>query len=255
MRFDVVTIFPEAFASPLKVSLVGKAIEAGLVEVGVHDLRRWGQGVHRKVDDEPFGGGAGMVMAAGPLVEAVASMRRPGGRVILLSAAGRLFDQGLATELSREEQVVLLCGRYEGVDERVPDLVGAERLSIGDFVLAGGEVAALVVIEAVARLIPGVLGNLQSLAEESFTEGLLEYPQYTRPSDINGLRVPEVLLSGDHARIARWRREQRLRRTLDLRPELLAAVELSDEERRLVVSWQAAEPGAEPGLRQEESPG
>jgi len=239
LRFDVVTIFPEAFGSHLTVSLLGQAIASGVVSVVVHDLRQWGVGLHRKVDDEPFGGGAGMVMAPGPLVEAVGSVRRPGGRVLLLSAAGRRFDQALAVELSREDQVVLVCGRYEGVDERVAGLVGAEAVSIGDFVLAGGEAAALVVIEAVTRLVPGVLGNAGSLAEESFTGGLLEYPQYTRPADLEGHRVPEVLLSGDHGRIARWRREQSLRRTFELRPELLAGAELSEEERALVASWRS----------------
>ncbi|HEX9316812.1 MAG TPA: tRNA (guanosine(37)-N1)-methyltransferase TrmD, partial [Actinomycetota bacterium] len=175
VRFDVVTIFPEIYESPLRVSLLGKAIAGGLLEVGTHDLRAWGQGPHRKVDDTPFGGGAGMVMTPGPVVAAVEAVRRPAGRVVLLSAAGRRFDQRLAAQLAAEEQVVLICGRYEGMDDRVADLVGAEAVSIGDFVLAGGDMAALVIIEAVARLVPGVLGNLDSLAEESFTGGLLEY--------------------------------------------------------------------------------
>ena len=239
MRFDVVTIFPEVYESPLSVSLLGKAIAGGLLEVGTHDLRAWGQGPHRKVDDTPFGGGAGMVMTPGPVVAAVEAVRRPAGRVVLLSAAGRRFDQRLAAE----EQVVLVCGRYEGMDDRVADLVGAEAVSIGDFVLAGGDMAALVIIEAVARLVPGVLGNLDSLAEESFTGGLLEYPQYTRPAEIGGLRVPEVLLSGNHGRIARWRREQSLRRTFERRPDLIDAAidaaELSDSERDLVAAWRA----------------
>src|SRR5712692_1721855 len=239
MRFDVVTIFPDAYESPLGVSLLGKAVEGGVLEVGVHDLRQWGQAPHRKVDDTPFGGGVGMVMTPGPLVAAVEAVRRPGGRVLLLSAAGRRFDQTFATDLAAESQVVLVCGRYEGVDERVGALVGAEAVSIGDFVLAGGDVAALVVIEAVARLVPGVLGNLDSLAQESFTGGLLEYPQYTRPAEVGGLAVPQVLLSGDHGRIARWRREQSLRRTFERRPELLDAAELSGEERALVASWRA----------------
>ena len=239
MRFDVVTIFPEIYESPLRVSLLGKAIAGGLLEVGTHDLRAWGQGPHRKVDDTPLGGGAGMVMTPGPLVAAVEAVRRPAGRVVLLSAAGRRFDQRLATELAAESQVVLICGRYEGMDDRVAGLVGAEAVSIGDFVLAGGDMAALVVIEAVARLVPGVLGNLDSLAEESFTGGLLEYPQYTRPAEIGGLKVPEVLLSGDHGRIARWRREQSLRRTFEQRPDLIDAAELSDEERDLVAAWRA----------------
>jgi tRNA (guanine37-N1)-methyltransferase len=239
MRFDVVTIFPELFESPLRVSLLGRAIEAGVVEVGIHDLRDWGVGPHRKVDDQPFGGGAGMVMAPGPLVAAVASVRIPEARVILLSAAGRRFDQSLAAELAATGQVVLVCGRYEGIDDRVPGLVGGELVSLGDFVLAGGEAAALVVIEAVARLVPGVLGNAGSLAEESFAEGgLLEYPQYTRPAEVAGHAVPEVLLSGDHGRVARWRREQSLRRTFDLRPELLAGADLTETERGLVAAWE-----------------
>ncbi len=239
MHFDVVTIFPEIYESPLRVSLLGKAIAGGLVEVATHDLRAWGQGPHRKVDDTPFGGGAGMVMTPGPLVAAVEAVRRPAGRVVLLSAAGRRFDQRLAAELAAESQVVLICGRYEGMDDRVASLVAAEAVSIGDFVLAGGDMAALVVIEAVARLVPGVLGNLESLAEESFTGGLLEYPQYTRPAEIGGLKVPEVLLSGDHGRIARWRREQSLRRTFEQRPDLIDAADLSDEERDLVAAWRA----------------
>lgn len=247
MRFDIVTIFPETFDSPLKVSLLGKAIGAQTLFVGIHDLRQWGEGVHRKVDDQPFGGGAGMVMAPGPLVEAVRSVQRPGGRVLLLAAAGRRFDQPLAEELAAEHQVVLICGRYEGVDDRVLGAVGAEAVSVGDFVLAGGEAAALIVIEAVARLVPGVLGNCNSLLEESFSQGLLEYPQYTRPADFLGRRVPEVLLSGDHARIARWRREQSLRRTFELRPDLLAGADLTDAERQLIASWEAATAGAGPG--------
>jgi tRNA (guanine37-N1)-methyltransferase len=175
----------------------------------------------------------------------VEAVRRPGGRVVLLSAAGRRFEQALANELAAERQVVLICGRYEGMDQRVAPLVGAEEVSIGDFVLAGGDAAALVVIEAVARLVPGVLGNLDSLAEESYTGGLLEYPQYTRPAEIGGLEVPEVLLSGDHGRVARWRREQSLRRTFEQRPDLLDAADLSDEERALVASW--AQPGPTAG--------
>lgn len=240
MRFDVVTIFPEAFDSPLRVSLLGKAIEARTLSVGIHDLRQWGEGIHRKVDDQPFGGGAGMVMAPGPLVEAVRCVQQPGARVLLLAAAGRRFDQRLAEELADEPQVVLICGRYEGVDDRVAGAAAAEAVSVGDFVLAGGEAAALIVIEAVARLLPGVLGNRDSLTEESFSQGLLEYPQYTRPADFLGRRVPEVLLSGDHARVARWRREQSLRRTFELRPDLLAGADLTEAERRLIASWVAA---------------
>jgi tRNA (guanine37-N1)-methyltransferase len=247
VRFDVVTIFPELFDSPLKVSLLGKAIESGLVTVGLRDLREWGVGPHRKVDDQPFGGGAGMVMSPDPLLAAVAALRREGSRVLLMAAAGRRFDQAVAAELAAESHVLIICGRYEGVDDRVPDLVGAERLSIGDFVLAGGEAAALCVIEAVARLVPGVLGNAGSLAEESFAPGpqggLLEYPQYTRPAEVGGRLVPEVLLSGDHGAVARWRRRQALRRTFEWRPDLLAGAQLTAEERALIEAWAA---GTEP---------
>lgn len=239
MRFDVITIFPELFASFLGVSLLGKAVDAGIVEVGVHNLRDWGLGPHRKVDDEPFGGGAGMVMAAGPILEAVASVRREGARVLLLAAAGRRFDQEMAAGLAEAPQVVLVCGRYEGIDDRVAALAGAEAVSVADVVLAGGEVPALLVIEAVARLRPGVLGNLDSLAEESFTGGLLEYPQFTRPAELAGERVPDVLLSGDHGKVAAWRRQQRLRRTFELRPELLGSAELTQAERVQVAAWQA----------------
>ncbi len=222
MRFDVITIFPETFESPLKVSLLGKAIENGVVEVGVHDLRNWASpGAHRAVDDVPYGGGPGMVMMPGPVVEAVEAILRPGGRVLLLSAAGRRFEHFLAKELSQAEQVVLVCGRYEGIDARAAEILGAEEISVGDFVLAGGETAALVVIEAVSRLVPQVLGNDESLAEESFTSGLLEYPHYTRPNEYRGHAVPDVLLSGDHAKIAAWRREQAERRTAEVRPDLL----------------------------------
>lgn len=246
MGFDVVTIFPEVFDSPLRVSLVGKAIQTGLLSVGVHDLRAWGVGPHRKVDDQPFGGGAGMVMAPGPLLAAIGSVRQPGGRVLLLAAAGRRFDQALAAELATElaagRQVVLVCGRYEGIDDRVATLTGAEPVSLGDFVLPGGEVAALAVIEAVARLLPGVLGNLDSLSEESFAAGLLEYPQYTRPAEVDGQRVPDVLVSGDHGAVARWRRQQSLRRTFELRPDLLATAALTEAERAQVAAWEQERP-------------
>lgn len=237
MRIDVVTIFPEAFTSPLQVGLLGKAIRDGIIEVNVHDLRSWAPGPHRKVDEAPFGGGAGMVMTPGPVVDAVEAIRQPGGRVILLTAAGRSLDHSLARELSEEGQLVVVCGRYEGMDERIPEVLGAEEISIGEFVLAGGEVAALVLIEAVGRFVPGMVGNSSSLEEESFAAALLEYPQYTRPAEFRGLKVPEVLLSGHHERISRWRREQALRRTFLRRPRLLEKADLSEEERTMVQSW------------------
>jgi tRNA (guanine37-N1)-methyltransferase len=239
MKIDVVTIFPEAMRSPLAVGLLGKAAEAGLVEVTLHDLREWAPGPHRKVDDEPFGGGAGMVMSPGPIVDAVEAVREPGALIVLLTAAGRPLDEALVRTMASVPQLVLVCGRYEGVDDRVREVLGAVEVSIGDFVMLGGEVAAMAVIEAVARRVPGVLGNASSLDEESFASGLLEYPQFTRPAEFRTLAVPPVLLSGDHGRIARWRRAQALRRTFERRPELLEEAELSPEERRLIEEWQS----------------
>jgi tRNA (guanine37-N1)-methyltransferase len=237
MRIDVITIFPGAFTSPLEVGLLGKAINSGIIEVNVHDLRNWAPGPQRKVDDTPFGGGPGMVMAPGPVVDAVEAVRAEGGRVVLLTAGGRPFDHSFARELSAESQLVLVCGRYEGMDDRISEVLGAEEVSIGEFILAGGEVAALTVIEAVGRFIPGMIGNVTSLKEESFASGLLEYPQYTRPAEFRGLGVPEVLLSGHHEHIARWRRERALHRTLLHRPSLLEQADLSDEERLLLLKW------------------
>jgi tRNA (guanine37-N1)-methyltransferase len=231
VRFDVITIFPEFFESPLQVSLLGKAIAARVLQVEVHNLRDWAPEPHRKVDDAPFGGGAGMVMAPGPIVDAVEAVRRPGGRVVQLSASGRPLTQDLAAELAEGEQVVLVCGRYEGMDGRIPLVLDSEEVSIGEYVLAGGEAAALVLIEAVARLVPGVVGNEASLSEESFRAGLLEYPQYTRPAVFRGHKVPEVLLSGNHGQIEQWRRRESIRRTESYRPGLLQSAELSDAER------------------------
>jgi tRNA (guanine37-N1)-methyltransferase len=218
---DIVTIFPEYFASPLAAGLLGKAGERGLVWVRLHDLRAWAPDRHRSVDDAPFGGGAGMVMLPGPWFEALDALQAEGpAHVVLLAPDGRRFDQATAARLAGKPRLVLCCGRYEGIDERVRTRVD-EVLSIGDFVLAGGEAAALVVLDAVARLVPGVMGNADSAADESFAAGLLEYPQYTRPAVYRGLEVPAVLRSGDHAAIARWRREQAVERTRRLRPDLL----------------------------------
>jgi tRNA (guanine37-N1)-methyltransferase len=234
LKFDVVTIFPDWFDSPLRTGLLGKALLSGLLQVRIHDLRQWGSGPHRKVDDAPFGGGAGMVMAAGPVVEAVEAVRAPGGRVVLLAAGGRPLTQAAVQDFSHEAQLVLVCGRYEGMDDRIREVLGAEEWSIGEFVLGGGEVAAWAVIEAVSRLVPGLMGNEASIGEESFSSGLLEYPQYTRPAEFRGFRVPEVLLSGNHGAVAAWRREQALRRTLRHRPHLLDQARLSEEERALL---------------------
>ena len=225
MLVDIITIFPDLFDSPLRSSLLGKAGERGLIEVRTHDLRQWAKGRHRSVDDAPFGGGAGMVMTPEPWFDALDALEaeeRPEGRgrVVQLAPDGARFDQAAAVRLAAEPRLVLCCGRYEGIDERVRTRVD-EVLSIGDYVLAGGETAALVVLDAVARLVPGVMGNAESAADESFSSGLLEYPQYTRPAVFRGLEVPDVLRSGDHGAVDRWRREQALERTRKVRPDLL----------------------------------
>jgi tRNA (guanine37-N1)-methyltransferase len=225
MRIDVFTIFPDLLAGPIGVSLLGRARTEGLLDVRLHDPRDATHDRHRSVDDTPFGGGAGMVMRPEPIFDTVEAVDPP-RPLLLLSASGRRFDQAMAHELAALDGFSLLCGRYEGVDQRVADHLCDGEVSIGDYVLAGGESAALVIIEAVARLVPGVMGNDESATEESFSTagegpGLLEYPQYTRPAEFRGHEVPEVLRSGDHARVARWRRAQALRRTLARRPDLL----------------------------------
>jgi tRNA (guanine37-N1)-methyltransferase len=218
---DVITLFPELFTAPLETSLLGRAVAGGLLQVRVHDLREHGLGRHRSVDDEPYGGGAGMVMRPEPLFAAIEQVRRPGSRVVLMSPRGHRLDHSHVTRLASVEHLVLVCGRYEGVDERVIEGVVDEELSIGDYVLSGGELPALVVIEAISRLVPGVLGNVESLGSESHAAGLLEYPQYTRPADFRGRKVPDVLLSGDHGAVERWRREQSELITRTRRPDLV----------------------------------
>jgi tRNA (guanine37-N1)-methyltransferase len=220
VRIDVVTLFPSFFDVPLATSLLGKAIERGLMNVRAHDLRQWGIGRHRSVDDQPYGGGAGMVMRPEPLFDAADHLRSESAHVILLSPRGDLLKQRKVEQLALREHLILLCGRYEGVDERVAAGLADEELSIGDYVLAGGEVAALVVIEAVSRIVPGVLGNESSLASESHTSGGLEYPQFTRPPEYRGMKVPEILLSGDHRAVERWRRQQSEQLTHKRRPDL-----------------------------------
>lgn len=250
MRIEVFTIFPEMVAGYCAGALLGKALVSGVLDIRVHDLRAGATDVHRSVDDAPFGGGPGMVLAPGPVFAAVEAVE-PIRPLYLLGAGGRRFDQPLAREMAGTEGFSLLCGRYEGVDQRVADhLVDAE-LSIGDFVLAGGELAALVVLEAVARLVPGVMGNLHSASDESFADGLLEYPHYTRPASFRGWEVPEVLRSGDHARVAAWRRGRSLSRTLALRPDLIAARGApSVDEVRLRAEHDYPEP--EPGPTEEQ---
>jgi tRNA (guanine37-N1)-methyltransferase len=222
MRVDVITIFPSLFDTFLATSLVGKAIQGGLVRIDVHDLREWTADRHRSVDDEPFGGGGGMVMTAPPwlaAVRAVSAERRP--RRILLSPQGRRLNDKRVRELAQMGDLLLLCGRYEGIDERVRELVVDDEISIGDYVLSGGEVASMVLIEALSRQVPGVVGLADSVRRESFRDGILDFPQYTRPRSVEGLEVPEVLLSGDHEAIERWRRDEALRRTAERRPDLL----------------------------------
>ncbi len=243
MQVDVVSIFPD-YLAPLRLSLVGKAIERGVLDLRVHDLRDGTDDVHRTVDDSPYGGGPGMVMKPEPWGRALAALKGPAEapRLVVPTPAGRPFTQDLAMELSHEPWLAFACGRYEGIDDRVLQharrTMRVDEVSLGDYVLAGGEVAVLVVVEAVARLLPGVLGNEQSHQEDSFSDGLLEWPAFTRPPVWEGLEVPTVLLSGDHAAIARWRRDQSLRRTAERRPDLLAGLQagLSDRDRQALGS-------------------
>jgi tRNA (guanine37-N1)-methyltransferase len=226
MRFDVVTLFPDMFPGYLGQSLLNKAIERGLIEVHVHDVRRWTRNKHQKVDDRPFGGGPGMVLCVEPVVECVESIQKQGGqpgRVVLLTPQGHRLNQRMVEQLAQQPRLVLLCGRYEGFDQRVIDILRPDEISIGDYVLNGGEVAAMVVIDAVIRLVPGVLGHADSNQDDSFSTGnrLLEFAQYTRPREYRGLAVPQILLSGNHEEIARWRREQSYEKTRQRRADLL----------------------------------
>jgi tRNA (guanine37-N1)-methyltransferase len=229
MRFHIVTIFPEFFEGPLQHGVVARAQQAGRLDIRIHDLRNWTYDRHRTVDDRPFGGGEGMLLKPEPLFEAVESIvpeRTDRKRIVLLSAQGKLFDQRMATEFSALDELLLICGRYEGVDERVAEHLADAEVSIGDYVMSGGELAAAVIVDAVARLLPGVLGNEESSRNESFSEGnegLLDCPQYTRPADFRGWKAPEVLLGGNHAEIRQWRRAASLAKTERLRPDLLGA--------------------------------
>ncbi len=255
MRIDLLTCLPGIFAGPLDEGMVRKARERGLVRVNVVNLRDFAADRHRTTDDYTFGGGPGMVMKVEPIVAAVESCLAAGeaarggrpARVLLTTPAGRLFDQELAEELAGEPHLVIICGRYEGVDERVARLVVTDEVSIGDYVLTGGELPALVIVDAVVRLLPGVLNQPGAAREESFAMGLLEGPHYTRPREFRGLAVPEVLLSGHHAEIARWRRKEALRRTWRRRPELLRAAVLSPADRLLLEEIWREEEGAPPG--------
>jgi len=242
MQIDILTLFPQMFQGPFSVGIFQRAIDRKLVQVNIHNIRDYTHDKHHTVDDYAYGGGAGMVLKPEPIFEAVESIKsdiclKAGGNelpIILLTPQGRLFGQQIVQELSRYSHLILICGRYEGVDERVREHLVTDEISIGDYVLGGGELAAMVIVDAVVRLLPGVLGSEASPLDDSYTTGLLEYPQYTRPDVYRGWSVPEVLLSGDHAQIAKWRREQAILRTLKRRPELLDQANLCLEDRQLV---------------------
>ena len=231
MHYDIFTLFPGMFQGPLSESILKRAQEQGLLSIALHNIRDATSDKHHIVDDYPYGGGAGMVMKPDPLFTSVEAVYQ-GGPIILLSPQGQLFTQQIARELSQEVRLTLICGHYEGIDERVRQHLVTDELSIGDYVLTGGELAAMVVVDAVSRLLPGVLGGEESILEESHSSGLLEYPHYTRPSDYRGWRVPDILLSGNHAEIAGWRRKESLRRTRERRPDLFAKLDLSSKQDR-----------------------
>ena len=242
MLFDVITIFPEFFAGPFDFGIIRRARLAGLTQISVRDLREWTTDKHRMVDDRPFGGGDGMVLKPDPIFAAVESLTgtpdrasyADGTRVILLTPQGRLLTQMVATELSTQSHLVVICGRYEGVDERVVDAIVTDEISIGDYVLSGGEPAAVVLVDALVRLLPGALGSETSAANDSFSDGLLDCPHYTRPPEFRGMKVPEVLLGGNHAEIARWRRREALRKTRRSRPDLFEKIELGKDDSDLL---------------------
>ena len=238
MTFDILTLFPDMFRSPFAESLLGKAVDRGLIQIAPHNLRNWAEGRHQVTDDMPYGGGDGMVMKVDPVARAVTELRRrtPDAKVILTTPQGKPFRQNDARQLVQEDGLIFVCGRYEGYDERIREAFADAEYSIGDFILTGGELAAMVMIDAIARLVPGVLGCSGSAETDSFSDGLLEYPQYTRPVEFEGMRVPDVLLSGHHGEIDRWRRRQQLKRTLQRRPDLLEAAPLSDEDRRILAA-------------------
>ncbi len=248
MRIEVITIFPEAFKGPLGVSIIKRAIEAGIVTINLVNLRDYTHDAHRSVDDAPYGGGGGMVMMAPPLfeaVESIASRYEEKPRTILLTPQGRRLSQPMVEELAAEDALLLVCGHYEGVDERVRQALVDDEISIGDYVLTGGELPAMVLIDAVVRLLPGAVGNERSVVEDSFASGILEHPHYTRPEVWRGMAVPPVLLSGNHEQVRRWRRRESLRRTLQRRPDLLEQAELTEEDKKLLAQLRGKQ--SEPG--------
>jgi tRNA (guanine37-N1)-methyltransferase len=234
MKFDILTLFPAMFDGPFRESIVKRAVEEGLINIRLHDIRAFATDRHKTADDYPYGGGAGMVMKVEPLAAAIEAVKaeRPFSRVVLTTPRGKPFDQAIACEMAQEEGLLIICGRYEGVDERVRELFVDDEISLGDFVMTGGELAAMVIVDAVSRLIPGVLGSADSAVGDSFSDGLLEYPQYTRPAEFREVKVPEVLLSGNHQDIAWWRRRQALQRTLAVRSDLLATARLTEKDKK-----------------------
>lgn len=239
MKVDILSIFPEMFTGVFGNSILKKAIEKEIVDIAVTDFRQYADGKHHVVDDYPYGGGAGMLLKAQPIFDAVAAVRseetRP--RVILMDPAGKPFNQKLAEELATEKQLIFICGHYEGYDERIRTELVTDEISIGDYILTGGELAAMTMVDSIVRLLPGALGNSDSAASDSFSTGLLEHPHYTRPADFRGLKVPEVLLNGNHAKIEEWRQKESLRRTWERRPDLLEQLELSDQQKKWLASW------------------
>lgn len=239
MKVDILSIFPEMFTGVFGNSILKKAIEKEIVDIVVTDFRQYAEGKHHVVDDYPYGGGAGMLLKAQPIFDAVAAVRaeetRP--RVILMDPAGKPFNQKLAEELATEKQLIFICGHYEGYDERIRTELVTDEISIGDYILTGGELAAMTMVDSIVRLLPGALGNSESAASDSFSTGLLEHPHYTRPADFRGLKVPEVLLNGNHAKIEEWRQMESLRRTWERRPDLLEQLELSDQQKKWLANW------------------
>jgi len=236
IRFDVLSIFPDMFSSPLNYSLLKKAQDKDLIEIFIHNIRDWAEDKHKMTDDAPYGSGCGMVMKVGPVDKALVTVKKKemNPLVILMTPQGELFNQRIAAELATKRQIVIICGRYEGVDERIRRHLADREISIGDYILTGGELSALILIDAVSRFVPGVLGNMRSVEGDSFSDGLLEYPQYTRPADYKGWKVPDVLLSGNHAQIENWRREESLRKTYRRRPDLLRKARLSAADKEIL---------------------
>jgi tRNA (guanine37-N1)-methyltransferase len=236
MRFDILTLFPGMFTGPFDESIIRRGVDKQLIDIAIHNIRDWATDRHQTADDAPYGGGAGMVMKAEPLVACIESVKalHPASTVVMTSPQGRRLTHQAAAELAGLDGLIIVCGRYEGIDERVRTLCIDDDISIGDFVLSGGEIAAMTIVDAVTRLIPGVLGSTESAESDSFGDGLLEYPQYTRPPEFRGLEVPEILLSGNHELIRRWRRRESLRKTRQLRPDLMAGIALTKEDRKLL---------------------